>query len=214
MNSLFVKLKKLRGRSLDEFRVRGRQMLHARAERLGWSRQARLPSDDELLASLDPKLTRADTCDDLLTGFRTRTAPRFFAGADKAQQTLACMNRFGTLASMDETIERAHRIRLGKFDLLGLRDLDFGAPPDWHLEPVAGLRAPATHWSRIAYLDPSVAGDKKITWELNRHGYFTTLGRAYLYTNDEVHAETFARHLASWMDANPPKQGHQLGEQS
>jgi len=176
MNSLFVKLKKLRGRSLDEFRVRGEQMLHAQAERRGWSRQARLPTDDELLASLDPNLTHARTCDDLLTHFRSRTAPRFFAGADNPQQTLRCIKRRGgTPASTDETIERAHRIRCGKFDLLGLRDLNFGSTPDWHLEPVANLRVPATHWSRIAYLDPRVAGDKKITWELNRHGYLPRL---------------------------------------
>lgn len=208
MNSLFGKLKKLRGRSLDEFRVRGEQMMHAQAERCGWSRQSRLPTNAELLASLDPERTRARTCDDLLEHFRTRRTPRFFAGTDDAQQTLALINRSGAEhASRSETIERAHRIRLGKFDLLGLQDLDFGVAPDWHLEPAAGLRAPVTHWSRIAYLDPRVAGDKKITWELNRHGYFATLGRAYLYTNDEIHAATFAAHLASWMDANPPKQG-------
>lgn len=208
MNSLFVKLKKLRGRSLDEVRVRGKQMLHAQAERRGWSRQSRLPVDDELLASLDRKRTQARTCDDLLDHFRTRRTPHFFTGTDDLKQTLALINRDGgERASRNKTIERAHRIRLGRFDLLGLQELDFGTPPDWHLEPVANLRAPVTHWSRIAYLDPRVAGDKKITWELNRHGYFTTLGRAYLYTNDETHAATFAAHLASWMDANPPKQG-------
>jgi hypothetical protein len=96
---------------------------------------------------------------------------------------------------------------VGKFDLLGARDLDFGTPVDWHLEPTSGVRAPLAHWSEIDFLDPRVAGDKKFTWELNRHQYFMTLGRAYWHTGDETFAETFAAHVAAWMDANPPKLG-------
>jgi hypothetical protein len=56
-------------------------------------------------------------------------------------------------------------------------------------------------------LDSGLVGDSKNIWELNRHQYFTTLGRAYWYTGDEVYARTFVQHLASWMDANPPKLG-------
>lgn len=207
MNSIFAKLKKLRGRSLDELRVRSTQMLHAQAERRGWSPQARLPTDTELLANLDYTQITSRACDDLLEHFRTRRAPRFFAGFDDTRRTLDYLKQHSDPQTIRRTIECAHGIRAGRFDLLGLHDLDFGAPPDWHLEPIADLRAPLHHWSRIAYLDPQVAGDKKITWEVNRHGYFATLGRAYLYTEDETHAETFATHLASWMDANPPKQG-------
>ena len=54
---------------------------------------------------------------------------------------------------------------------------------------------------------PSVAGDKKITWELNRHQYFMKLGQAYVLTGDERYARTFVNHLEAWMDANPPKLG-------
>ncbi|MCA1615397.1 MAG: heparinase II/III family protein [Acidobacteria bacterium] len=78
---------------------------------------------------------------------------------------------------------------------------------DWHLEPVSGKRAPLAHWSRIDYLDPAVAGDKKFTWELNRHQHFQTLGCAYWRTNDERFAEAFVAHLSAWADANPPKLG-------
>lgn len=184
-------------------------MLHAQAERRGWSSRARLLTDDELLANFDHDTAsrQSGRVEDLLDHFRTRGAPRVFAGLADARGTVALLKSRASASAFERTVERATRIRAGRFDLLGLRDLDFGAPPDWHLEPVAGVRAPEEHWSRIAYLDPRVAGDKKITWELNRHGYFTTLGRAYLYTGDEIHAETFAAHLAGWMDANPPKQG-------
>ncbi|MGH9901065.1 MAG: alginate lyase family protein [Pyrinomonadaceae bacterium] len=104
-------------------------------------------------------------------------------------------------------IERAGRILEGKFDLLGYGGLDFGEPVDWHVEPVSGKRAPHAHWSRIEYLNSDVAGDKKITWELNRHQHFMTLGRAYWHTGDERYAERFVAHLSQWMEQNPPKLG-------
>ena len=42
---------------------------------------------------------------------------------------------------------------------------------------------------------------------MNRHQYYLTLGRAYLFTGDERFAECFASHMHSWMTANPPKVG-------
>lgn len=212
MGDALKKLKKLRGRSADELRVRAAQAAAAYAERRGWSREAREPSDREFFALLDPAGGGSDggglaspTAESLLAHFRARTAPRFFAAFDDSQATrLALRERF---AGQSDAVERARRVAEGRFRLLGFDDLTFGDPVDWHLEPVAGRRAPLVHWSRINYLDPRVAGDKKITWELNRHQHFQTLGRAYWLTGDELFAETFAAHLSSWMDANPPKLG-------
>src|SRR5205085_463477 len=110
-------------------------------------------------------------------------------------------------AAVNETIAAADRLSEGKFDLLGLRELQLGTQIDWHLEPLSGKRTPLRHWSQLNYLDAAVAGDKKITWELNRHQYFLTLGRAYWLTNDERYAELFVTHVTSWMDQNPPKLG-------
>ncbi len=107
----------------------------------------------------------------------------------------------------DELIDRADRATAGRFDLLALSDLSFGDPIDWHLEPTSGKRTGAVHWSTIDYLDPSVAGDKKVTWELNRHGHFVTLGQAYVLTGNERYAEAFAAQVLSWLDANPPRRG-------
>ena len=104
-------------------------------------------------------------------------------------------------------IDRANRATEGRFSLLGFKDLYFGNPIDWHLEPVSGRRTGLNHWSRIDYLNPDVVGDKKITWELNRHAHFITLGQAYWLTNDEKYACTFISQVTSWMDANPPNQG-------
>ncbi|HEX8179976.1 MAG TPA: alginate lyase family protein [Pyrinomonadaceae bacterium] len=204
---MLTKLRRLQGRSLAELRVRATQAVNALAEQRGWSRQARVPTDAELLALLDGAQTERPprATDELLAHFRTRAAPAFFpAFADRAGTLTELERRFGARAAAT-LIARAQRITEGTFDLLGLRDLRFGEPIDWHLEPVSGKRAPLVHWRRINYLDASVAGDKKLIWELNRHQYFSTLGRAYWYTRDELYAATFAAHLAAWMDENPPK---------
>jgi hypothetical protein len=208
------KLGKLKGRSVDELRTRGAQALNAQAESHGLSSLARVPSDAAFFKLLDgarvgqSKLSSDKfSAESLLEHFRARTSPFFFASfEDKAETLRELRRRFGARAE-DEVIESASRIIEGRFDLLGLHDLNFGVPVDWHLEPVSGKRAPRLHWSRINYLDASVAGDKKIIWELNRHQYFATLGRAYWHTGDEIYAQAFVAHLTSWMDENPPKVG-------
>ena len=102
---------------------------------------------------------------------------------------------------------RADRLLGGRYDLLGHRDLAFGTPIDWWLDPIAGRRAPNQHWSTIDYLDPAHVGDHKVVWELGRHNALVTLAQAWWCTRDSRYADhTFAL-LASWLDANPPKQG-------
>lgn len=182
-------------------------MLAARLERRGWSAQTRLPSDAAFWQLLDPvRLGPAATsAEHLLEHFRTRTAPHFFAAFVDHAATLAELRRRWPQTA--RLVERARHISEGRFELLGLRDLHFGAPVDWHLDPTTGTRAPLVHWSRIDYLNAAVAGDKKIIWELNRHQYFMTLGRAYWQTGDELYAHTFVAHLSAWMEQNQPKRG-------
>jgi hypothetical protein len=220
MRGTLKKLGKLKGRGADEWRVRGAQALAAAAERARLSSQARLPDDAAFFRLLDAAqfestLAAQFTGDAprdaarLLEHFRRRARPRFFAAFDDRAETIAAWRRrFGSRAEQD-LIQRAEDIVAGRFTLLGHGPLRFGdhAAPDWHLEPLSGRRAPLSHWSRVEYLDPKVAGDKKVVWELNRHQHFMTLGRAYFLTGDERYAETFAAHLRSWAEANPPKLG-------
>ena len=182
--------KKIKELRFNEMRVRSAQKLSALAERRGWSSLAKLPADAELS----------------LEHFRSRTAPKFFASFAEQNATVEQL-RARWPDSEREIIERANRIMEGQFDLLGFSGLSFGQPIDWHLEPIAGKRTPLIHWTRLDYLDAEIAGDKKIVWELNRHQYFATLGQAYWLTGDERYAQTFALHLESWMDQNPPKLG-------
>src|SRR6266404_821334 len=205
MSSLVRKIKTF---SFDELRVRSAQKLAAFAERRGWSSLTKLPSDAELLTMLDPESIGRDlwSAQELLQHFRLRTTPRFFASFHARNSTVEQL-RIRWPVAEQEILDQANRIVQGEFDLLGFRNLSFGKPIDWHLEPVSEKRTPLIHWSRLDYLDAEIAGDKKIVWELNRHQYFVTLGQAYWLTGDERYVQTFAAHLESWMDRNPPKLG-------
>ena len=206
---MLEKLKKLKGRSPDELRVRSAQALAAYIERRGWSEQTRLPNDAAIFEMLKAIGTKRGSvsAESLLEHFRARTSTKFFAAFLNQQATIADLRRRFGPGAQEKAVERANRIEKGRFDLLGLRDLYFGETVDWHLEPVSGKKAPDLHWSLIGELDSETTGDKKIIWELNRHQHFMTLGRAYWYTHDERYSKTFVAHLNSWMDQNHPKNG-------
>ena len=108
----------------------------------------------------------------------------------------------------DETLCRSADLALeGNFNLLGLELLAFGCPIDWHLEPTSGCRSRLLHWKRLDSLDPSLTGDKKVVWELNRHQHLLALGRAFLHTGDDRYAAAVGEQIASWIRENPPKLG-------
>jgi len=108
---------------------------------------------------------------------------------------------------VERTAVAADAIAAGRFDLLGYEALSFGNPIDWHLDPISGRRAPRVHWSRIDPLDPEALGDARLVWELNRHVWLVTLGRAYRLTGHDLYAEVAASRLRAWMRENPPGLG-------
>jgi len=217
-----AQLKKLRGRSLRELRTRGQQELAKIGERLRGSREL---SDSQLRREIHPASRNGSgEGTSLLIRERIRTAcgttlhvvdrqthaattaQTFFPALAQREQIVAAMEqRFPEVRRA--LIDRADRACAGRFDLLGFHDLSFGQPIDWHLEPISGKRTPLDHWSRIDYLNSKKAGDKKITWELNRHAHFVTFGQAYWLTGDERYAEAFVAQATAWMDANPVNRG-------
>jgi len=208
MARIIESIGKVRGRSTAELRTRGAQLFHLFAERSGISSLARVPSDHEFFSLIDTKVlrTRPPSAEALLTHFRTRTTPRFFKSFDEKEHTaVELRRRFGTKGKA--VVDRAQAIVEGRFDLLGLRELDFGNPIDWHFDPVSGKHSPRMHWSHIPYLDAEQVGDSKVIWELNRQQYLATLGRAYWYTGNEAYGQTAFSHIHSWIEANPPKIG-------
>jgi hypothetical protein len=200
------KLKKLKGKNLDEFKERGRQGASMFAERFGVSAQTKLPTDAELFQKFD--LPAKDvSAFNLLEHFRSAKTGKFYASFEKPEATIhALRKRFP--AEEAAIVNRADRICEGFFDLLGYENLYFkNKIPDWHYDPISQKTSPKIHWSKIEEVNAAETGDKKIIWELNRHQYFTTLGRAYWLTKDEKYAETFVVHLKNWLAENPPKIG-------
>ncbi|HEY5883717.1 MAG TPA: heparinase II/III family protein [Pyrinomonadaceae bacterium] len=203
-NSLMSKLRRM---SVAEARVRTLQLVKKIAERNGWSQSSRLLTDQELLKQFcktrDQK--QFESIEQLCQHLRHEVRPFFSSFRDRNSTVSALRDHWP--GAEKQIVEAADRIVRGKFDLLGWTGLGFGDPINWHREPISGKVAPLTHWSRIDYLNPEVCGDKKIIWELNRHQHFVKLGQAYWLTEDETYALSFAEHIESWMEANPPKIG-------
>lgn len=171
-------------------------------------RQAFARSVDRLVVALQPDARRwpapAHLAPDAASLGSLRVCDgRFFAGATDDITSFA--DRFPL--EKDRTLFSAQARCDGRFDLLGYRALDFGAPIVWHYDPLAAKAAPLTHWSEIDALDYGVVGDSKVVWELNRHQWFCELGQAWRLSGDERYAEAFVDAVTEWMRANPPGVG-------
>lgn len=200
-------LRKLKGRSLKEIRVRSEQAIIARSEQIGLS--GKLPTNEEFATLIDKSFLGGENAspERLMTEFFEQSKTSFFQSFPEKEETLELFRRkFGEPFSA-LILDRAKRIIEGRFDLLGYQNLDFGAHVDWHYEPVARKHVPLRHWKQYDELSTFETGDRKIIWELNRHQHFFTLGVAYWLTGDERYAETFALHLDEWIMQNPPGMG-------
>lgn len=114
--------------------------------------------------------------------FREREAPPFFFTAASLPELVGrveAADRARTLASADE-------ILLNTFQFRGQPPLTFDGAIHWLHKPEGN-----TDW----------------TWELNRHAFFVTLGRAWAYTRDEKYVAAFKRLFLDWMRQFPPSVG-------
>jgi hypothetical protein len=211
-----AQFKKLRGKSLREIGARGKQEIAKLNERLLGHGTAEM-SDPALLREIGSFHSNSGGEGIgalILERLRRSMAPELSlqdlpvllpSMPYREEIALLICNRFPE--HYEAIIRQANQAIAGRFDLLGFDNLSFGDPIDWRLEPISGKRTGLEHWSQIDYLNPQVAGDKKVTWELNRHAHFVTLGQAYVLTGDERFAQTFVAQATSWMDANPPNLG-------
>jgi len=202
-------LSKLRGRSFAELRERLAQRAASLAERARW-RDDGEPDNAAFQRRLAPTLRHGATPEQALEravrALRHEPRPLFFPGIDELPETLALIrDRWPT--RVVESARAADEIVAGRFALLGHPPFQLDDPVTWTRDYLRKVTAPDAHWSTIDYLDPAVAGDHKLVWELNRHQFLVTLGLGYAHTGREVYAERAAQLLAAWLDANPPKRG-------
>jgi hypothetical protein len=105
-----------------------------------------------------------------------------------------------------QAIARADQMLAGRYDLLGYRNVPYGAPPAWHRDPVHDRQPPLAFWSVVPYLDPTY-GDHKVIWEINRHQHWLAFGRAHQLSGDRRYYDGFVAQLENWLATNPPLQG-------
>lgn len=138
--------------------------------------------------------------------WRKQNSPKFFfdfppitLGRNTDAETFR--HRFGNQLAVDE----ANGILNGEIKYFSHEFQKTGFPPNWHTDPVSGIKLdPNKHWSRLSD-DGEV--DIKFIWEAGRFGFVYTLVRAYASSRDERYAEAFWQLIQSWADSNPPNQG-------
>ncbi|MGB7201532.1 MAG: alginate lyase family protein [Pyrinomonadaceae bacterium] len=195
------KIKKIR--SLDEILTRGGQALSVYREQILGA--ATLPIDEEFArhiktSSFGKTPVIAET---LWQKFYKNGETAFFNTFNDRKKSVDTFRKTFGEANVSHFVNAAERIVSGRIDILGLKGVYIGTDIDWHREPLSEKRSPLKHWKEFDDLDVAESGNKKVVWEINRHQYFFTLGVAFWMTGDERYAETFARHLKSWIEQNP-----------
>ena len=129
--------------------------------------------------------------------WRRRNSPAFLFGKINLPQEVPWRP--------ETAVEEANRMLSGEIKYFSHTYHKTGFPPDWHNDPLSGIRLePSRHWSELSD-DPGV--DIKFIWEPSRFGMVYPLVRAYASTRDGKYAEAFWKLVQTWARANPPNTG-------
>jgi uncharacterized heparinase superfamily protein len=108
--------------------------------------------------------------------------------------------------TIDPELNEAGRLAQHRFTLLG-HAMEHGARIAWSRDPISGQEWPRRFSPDIAYRGPERLGDIKIPWELNKHQYFFTLGKAAWLSGDAGTAIEVVCQIDDWIDDNPYQRG-------
>ena len=183
--------------SFDEIRCRSRQ------EGAKWIDRFRTDGGRDPIATLQRHAPALADAGQARVALQRNFERHFFKGVN-ADVIATLRNRLDVVAGI---IQDADAILEGRFNLLGYEALTFGTPIDWHLDPVWNRQSPPLHWSQIDALDPTVVGDSKVVWELNRHQWMVTLAQASALTGDDKYAAFATENMLDWIAANPVGRG-------
>jgi Heparinase II/III-like protein/Heparinase II/III N-terminus len=144
--------------------------------------------------------------------WRKQNSPKFFFGNLRAERSRsdsegAVEARYpsDTPWNPQTAVDEAERILSGELKYFSHTYYQVGFPPDWHKDPVTGIKLDSQkHWSEL-----SDEGDVdiKFIWEANRFGMAYPLVRAYASSRDERYAEAFWKLIQAWAESNPPNTG-------
>lgn len=104
--------------------------------------------------------------------------------------------------------EDAKRLLAGHWQLFGWRDVEVGAPPCWHRDPVCGVVIAHDTPSRlINHRHLPDGADARSIWEINRWTEMTRLAM-HGWLNDDADAiRTSQLWIEDWCERNPPGTG-------
>ncbi len=88
-----------------------------------------------------------------------------------------------------------------RFPLLGYV-VETGKEIRWRRDYVHGVESDLIFFRRIPYLNPALAGDHKIIWELNRHQHLVVLAQAWKLTARPEFLDEIVCQLESWWPQN------------
>ena len=157
-------------------------------------------SDRALMRQIDPRWKDLDS---FIEHLRTKEAPVFPFSGEAKGDFLAALEQYYP-QEVAQTIRDAERICDHEFHMLG-EDFVFPGEINWHLDSVTGESWPKQYIEIMEewFWGGECSRDALPLWELNRHQYFTTLGKAYQLTNDERYTDEFCSQLVSWIEQNP-----------
>ncbi len=93
-----------------------------------------------------------------------------------------------------------------RFELLG-QAVEFGPAIDWNRDPISGRCWGVGFSPDIRYRGEGRLGDIKFPWELNKHQYFFTLGKAAWLTGESSPAREIVAEIDDWIAKNPFRAG-------
>ncbi len=109
-------------------------------------------------------------------------------------------------ADHQREIQEADQLRAHRFRLLG-HAMNHGPSIAWSQDPVTRADWSRDFSPRIPYRGPKRLGDIKLPWELSKHQYFFTLGKAAWLTGDFGYAREIVNQIDHWISDNPCHRG-------
>ena len=119
---------------------------------------------------------------------------------------LTCRYRELFPDAVQSELAEARRLAAHRFTFLG-HTVEHGERIAWSRDPVSGREWTRDFSPDIPYRGPERLGDIKLPWELNKHQYFFTLGKAAWLTDDPSPAVEIVRQIDQWIEDNPSHHG-------
>lgn len=108
--------------------------------------------------------------------------------------------------SAEAELQEAARLMQHRFTFLG-HTVAHGPGIDWSQDPAGGKSWGMDYSPDIVYRGSGRLGDIKLAWEINKHQYFFTLGKAAWLSGNEEYAREIIRQICSWIEQNPCMRG-------